>query len=161
MGFYCILLNNLDSNFYGLTFISAPLKKELSLSSLVIIVVCIVVTVFVVVMVFVLQYMCKYKRKLRNANTADCDKHKSSHRLSVDLETLSLNELVGRGKYGAVWKATLDGNIRAVKVFLPEHRMYWVTEKEAYMAGITHPNILKVGVKTWQLSVIDGAMDVF
>lgn len=94
-----------------------------------------------------MQFMIRKKRNRRYAQTPDCEKDKPTEELScVDLELLCLNQRVGQGKYGAVWRATLDGKTRAVKVFPLEYRMYWQSEKDFYMSGISHPNILKVGV---------------
>ena len=111
---------------------------------LVITIVCVLV-VLLVTMGFVVQFVIT-RKAVRYAHAPDCEKDKGTEEMPcIDLGLLQLDQLIGQGKYGSVWKATLDGKIRAVKVFPLEYQMYWQSEKDFYTSGISHPNLLKVG----------------
>ncbi|CAG2168047.1 unnamed protein product [Oppiella nova] len=56
-----------------------------------------------------------------------------SSSLLCDLENLKLIEEIGRGRYGSVWKGILDDKTVAVKKFGPQHRDYYLNEKDIYL----------------------------
>uniref|UniRef100_T1J656 receptor protein serine/threonine kinase n=1 Tax=Strigamia maritima TaxID=126957 RepID=T1J656_STRMM len=51
---------------------------------------------------------------------------------TYDLTTLKLQEIIGRGRYGSVWKAKLNDKYVAAKVFPSQHRQYYLNEKDIY-----------------------------
>ncbi|KFD67209.1 hypothetical protein M514_07574 [Trichuris suis] len=53
-------------------------------------------------------------------------------------------EMVSRGHYGSVWRATMGTQTVAVKIFQAQHIDSWVQEQEIYgVAGLkSHPNVL-------------------
>jgi bone morphogenetic protein receptor type-2 len=55
-----------------------------------------------------------------------------SSSLICDLDNLKLIELIGRGRYGSVWKGTLNEQTVAVKIFASQYRQYYLNEKEIY-----------------------------
>jgi hypothetical protein len=56
-----------------------------------------------------------------------------SSSLISDLDDLKLIELIGRGRYGSVWKGTLNEQTVAVKIFAPQYRQYYLNERDIYM----------------------------
>ncbi|XP_071448158.1 bone morphogenetic protein receptor type-2 [Hetaerina americana] len=60
--------------------------------------------------------------------------HNHNHRLlsSNALESLKLIEIVGQGRYGCVWRGTLQEQVVAVKVFPCHHRHYFCNERDIY-----------------------------
>jgi len=56
---------------------------------------------------------------------------------------IHLEELIGKGRYGQVWKAWFYGNSVAVKIFLSREERSWSREVEIYQTGLlSHENIL-------------------
>ncbi|KAK7605385.1 hypothetical protein V9T40_007243 [Parthenolecanium corni] len=56
---------------------------------------------------------------------------------------ISLVELIGKGKYGEVWRGTWNGENVAVKIFLSKDEASWARETEIYSTvAIRHSNIL-------------------
>lgn len=45
---------------------------------------------------------------------------------------ISLVELIGKGKYGEVWRGTWNGENVAVKIFLSKDEASWARETEIY-----------------------------
>ncbi|XP_046399371.1 bone morphogenetic protein receptor type-2-like [Ischnura elegans] len=60
--------------------------------------------------------------------------HNHNHRLlsSSGLESLKLIEVVGQGRYGCVWRGTLQEQVVAVKVFPCNHHHYFCNERDIY-----------------------------
>lgn len=57
--------------------------------------------------------------------------------------SIQLLEIKARGRFGAVWKATLPPDIVAVKIFPVQDKQSWVVEKEVYsLPQMGHDNIL-------------------
>jgi bone morphogenetic protein receptor type-2 len=56
-----------------------------------------------------------------------------SSSLICDLDNLKLIELIGRGRYGSVWKGTLNEQTVAVKIFASQYRQYYLNERDIYL----------------------------
>ncbi|XP_063788314.1 bone morphogenetic protein receptor type-2 [Pseudophryne corroboree] len=61
---------------------------------------------------------------------------------SLDLDNLKLLELIGRGRYGSVYKGSLDERSVAVKVFSFNNRQNFINERSIYRTPLLeHDNI--------------------
>ena len=57
---------------------------------------------------------------------------------------IALHELIGKGRYGEVWKGTYKGDEVAVKIFQTREEISWFHEVDIYQTClIRHPNILR------------------
>ncbi|KAL9966078.1 hypothetical protein ACROYT_G024092 [Oculina patagonica] len=97
--------------------------------------------VLAVIMTIVVIYM--YKLKCHTAKyTATGAEEKELPDLPLDLSGLHFEKMVGQGRYGSVWRCYLKGEVVAVKLFPPEHRGTWETERDVYERHLSHPSIL-------------------
>ena len=87
-------------------------------------------------------YKCKYNNGIKYPTPGP--EEKETPNLMLDLSGLKFEELVGRGRYGSVWRGYYKGNVVAVKAFPPEHRQTWKSEKDVFETHLSHPSILKV-----------------
>ncbi|XP_005165892.1 bone morphogenetic protein receptor type-2a isoform X1 [Danio rerio] len=62
---------------------------------------------------------------------------------SLDLDNLTLQELIGRGRYGTVYRASLDDRSVAVKVFISANRQQFTNERMIYRLLLDHENIAR------------------
>ncbi|XDV36188.1 hypothetical protein PO909_006017, partial [Leuciscus waleckii] len=60
---------------------------------------------------------------------------------SLDLDNLVLLELIGRGRYGTVYRGSLDGRSVAVKVFISSNRQQFTNERLIYRNLLDNENI--------------------
>ncbi|KAL4609029.1 bone morphogenetic protein receptor type-2-like [Arapaima gigas] len=78
---------------------------------------------------------------------------------SLDLDSLKLLELIGRGRYGSVYKGSLDERPVAVKVFTYANRQNFVNERSIYrLPLLEHDNIARFIVGDGRLTT-DGRME--
>uniref|UniRef100_A0A2R8NAH4 receptor protein serine/threonine kinase n=1 Tax=Callithrix jacchus TaxID=9483 RepID=A0A2R8NAH4_CALJA len=78
---------------------------------------------------------------------------------SLDLDNLKLLELIGRGRYGAVYKGSLDERLVAVKVFSFANRQNFINEKNIYRVPLMeHDNIARFIVGDERVTA-DGRME--
>ncbi|XP_059355772.1 bone morphogenetic protein receptor type-2 isoform X1 [Carassius carassius] len=78
---------------------------------------------------------------------------------SLDLDSLKLLELIGRGRYGSVYKGSLDERPVAVKVFTYANRQNFVNERSIYRIPLLeHENIAHFIVGDERLTA-DGRME--
>lgn len=62
---------------------------------------------------------------------------------SLDLDNLKLMELIGRGRYGSVYRGSLDERSVAVKVFIAANRQQFTNEQMIYRVLLEHENIAR------------------
>lgn len=63
-----------------------------------------------------------------------------SSSLLCEFEKLKLIEEIGRGRYGSVWKASLNEQTVAVKKFGQQYRHYFLNEKDIYLLPLMDMN---------------------
>uniref|UniRef100_A0A8C7N1I9 receptor protein serine/threonine kinase n=1 Tax=Oncorhynchus kisutch TaxID=8019 RepID=A0A8C7N1I9_ONCKI len=78
---------------------------------------------------------------------------------SLDLDSLKLLELIGRGRYGSVYKGSLDERTVAVKMFTYQNRQNFVNERAIYRVPLLeHDNIARFIVGDERLTA-DGRVE--
>ncbi|XP_061082078.1 bone morphogenetic protein receptor type-2-like [Conger conger] len=78
---------------------------------------------------------------------------------SLDLDSLKLLELIGRGRYGSVYKGSLDERPVAVKVFTYANRQNFANERAIYrLPLLEHDNIARFIVGDERITA-DGRME--
>nr|XP_046220074.1 bone morphogenetic protein receptor type-2-like [Oncorhynchus gorbuscha] len=78
---------------------------------------------------------------------------------SLDLDNLKLLELIGRGRYGSVYKGSLEEGPVAVKVFTYQNRQNFVNERAIYRVPLLeHDNIARFIVGDERLTA-DGRVE--
>ncbi|XP_068715631.1 bone morphogenetic protein receptor type-2-like [Montipora foliosa] len=88
-------------------------------------------------------YLYKFKCNSENKYVTAGSEEKECPNLKLDLTGLQIEELVGQGRYGCVWRGYFNGDVVAVKTFPPEHRHTWKSEKDVFETHLSHPSILK------------------
>ncbi|XP_058259033.1 bone morphogenetic protein receptor type-2a isoform X4 [Hemibagrus wyckioides] len=100
-------------------------------------------TVSMVAVLVVLVFFClrvlrgRGKQSLHNLNMLEA----AFSPPSLDLDSLKLLELIGRGRYGSVYRGSLDERSVAVKVFSSANRQQFVNERSVYRLLLDHDNI--------------------
>ena len=100
-----------------------------------------VLTIIVIIVVI----LCAIRLKRRfNTRAKQTGRHTNSRPSSDTALPWQLNERIGQGRFGFVYKAVYDGEIVAVKIFSYNSRHSWENECNMYaMESTTHPNILE------------------
>ncbi|KAI4885381.1 hypothetical protein NFI96_020340 [Prochilodus magdalenae] len=99
-----------------------------------------VVAVLVVLLFFIYRVLRRHgKQSLHNLNMLEA----AFSPPSLDLDNLKLLELIGRGRYGAVYRGCLDERSVAVKVFSSANRQPFVNERTIYGLLLDHDNIAR------------------
>ncbi|XP_039613737.1 bone morphogenetic protein receptor type-2-like isoform X1 [Polypterus senegalus] len=81
-----------------------------------------------------------HKQGLHNMNMMEA----AASEPSLDLDSLKLLELIGRGRYGSVYKGSLDERTVAVKVFNYTNRQNFINERSIYRLPLMeHDNIAR------------------
>ncbi|KAI2663348.1 Bone morphogenetic protein receptor type-2 [Labeo rohita] len=62
---------------------------------------------------------------------------------SLDLDNLVLLELIGRGRYGTVYRGSLEDRSVAVKVFISANRQQFTNERMIYRLLLDHENVAR------------------
>ncbi|KAK9972878.1 hypothetical protein ABG768_023640 [Culter alburnus] len=62
---------------------------------------------------------------------------------SLDLDNLTLLELIGRGRYGTVYRGSLEDRSVAVKVFISTNRQQFTNERMIYRLLLDHENVAR------------------
>ncbi|XP_034780180.2 bone morphogenetic protein receptor type-2-like [Acipenser ruthenus] len=95
------------------------------------------------------------KAGLHNMNMMEA----ASSEPSLDLDSLKLLELIGRGRYGAVYKGSLDERPVGVKVFNYSNRQNFINERNIYRLPLMeHDNIARFIVGDERLTA-EGRME--
>ncbi|MBN3270395.1 BMPR2 protein, partial [Polyodon spathula] len=95
------------------------------------------------------------KAGLHNMNMMEA----ASSEPSLDLDSLKLLELIGRGRYGAVYKGSLDERPVGVKVFNYTNRQNFINERNIYRLPLMeHDNIARFIVGDERLTA-EGRME--
>ena len=63
-----------------------------------------------------------------------------SSSISCEFDKLKIIEEIGRGRYGSVWKSSLNEQTVAVKKFGQQNRQYFLNEKDIYMLPLMDSN---------------------
>ena len=102
--------------------------------------------VLAIIVIFI-AILCTVKLKKRfntRAKQTGPERHTNSRPSSETILPWQLNERIGQGRFGFVYKAVYDGQIVAVKIFSYNSRHSWENECNMYaMESTTHPNILE------------------
>lgn len=112
-------------------------------NKIVIIAVALVIFVVLVGAMAMVWYLYKIRWNKENTFSNTAIEEKEHLNLMFDLSGLEIEETVGQGRYGCVWRGYFDGNVVAVKIFPPEHRHTWKSETEFFESHLSHPSILK------------------
>uniref|UniRef100_A0AAY4AH68 receptor protein serine/threonine kinase n=1 Tax=Denticeps clupeoides TaxID=299321 RepID=A0AAY4AH68_9TELE len=79
------------------------------------------------------------KRGLHNMDMLET----STSQPSLDLNSLKLQELIGRGRYGAVYRGSLDEQPVAVKIFSSLNYQPFANERRMYRILLEHENVAR------------------
>lgn len=113
------------------------------------VIIAVALVIFVVLLgaMAMVWYLYKIRWNKENTFSNTAIEEKEHLNLMFDLSGLEIEEMVGQGRYGCVWRGYFDGNVVAVKIFPPEHRHTWKSETEFFESHLSHPSILKVRIK--------------
>ncbi|CAH0550042.1 unnamed protein product [Brassicogethes aeneus] len=77
-------------------------------------------------------YRCPlYRKKSKEFDVEESDSIETVT-TTISLRNMMLEEVIGQGRYGCVWRGVIDGKQLAVKVFQSHHRHYYLNENEMY-----------------------------
>ena len=99
-------------------------------------------TLFFIIIVIALTYLWRNHKKTQ----ADVLLRQNNiiHTPPIQNKPLQMHQIVSRGQFGCVWKATYDHKSVAVKVIEKDQRASWDIEKTMYSDyNLQHDNVLK------------------
>ncbi|XP_037618544.1 LOW QUALITY PROTEIN: bone morphogenetic protein receptor type-2-like, partial [Sebastes umbrosus] len=116
-----------------------PIKKETALIALV----TVAIVAILIVALFLGYRMMKGKQKL--SLSAQDVMEAANGDAAVDLDHLKLLELIGRGRYGTVFRGSLNERCVAVKLFSSANRQTYANERSIYFLPLLqqHDNIAR------------------
>lgn len=100
---------------------------------------------FVLIVSFVFYYcwQCKPNKKNDVETGNSLHHHQIQTPAEYSLDKLKLLNVIGRGRYGSVWRGIVDDQYVAVKVFPAHHRNYFLNEHEIYKVSGENAALLK------------------
>ena len=120
--------------------------KQESDKTVTIVIACVIFVVLAIIMTMVVIYTYKLKCSTTKYTATGAEEREPPDQ-QLDLSGLHFEEIVGQGRYGVVWRSYFKGEVVAVKVFPPEHRKTWESERDVSESNLSHPSILKVGLQ--------------
>lgn len=102
-------------------------------------------TLLILVSIVIVVFYLYRRRKMANFN--ECPTVESAALVPpsppLGLRPIQLVKIEARGRFGAVWKASLHNEDVAVKIFPVQDRQSWMVEKEVFsLPQMSHENIL-------------------
>lgn len=98
--------------------------------------------VVVILVVFYYYWQCKPNKK-SDVEAGNGLHHAIQAPAEYSLDKLKLLDVIGRGRYGSVWRGLVDDQHVAVKVFPAHHRNYFLNEHEIYKVSGENAALLK------------------
>ncbi|KAI1289772.1 Bone morphogenetic protein receptor type-2 [Halotydeus destructor] len=89
--------------------------------------------VLFIMLITVALMTCKSHNEKNLLSSPDSNESHGSRSPLFDLDTLKVEDIIGQGRYGAVFKGALDCETVAVKVFSEHNKPYFVNERDIYM----------------------------
>lgn len=111
-----------------------PLRRE---ETALIALATVAIAAVVVIVLFLGYRMMKGKKKKHSLSPLDTMEAADTD-AAVDLDSLKLLELIGRGRYGTVFRGGLNERCVAVKLFSSANRQNYVNERSIYCLPLLH-----------------------
>ena len=102
------------------------------------------IPLFVFVLICIIIFIIKIKYSKRKIGTISFNNLKAKLEPSENPLNIRFKCLLGKGSFGVVWKASLNGDIVAVKMCPIEKRERWEKERDILLGLERHPNIIEM-----------------